>query len=313
MRKFRSVALAGVIALTLAACSDASTTVPPSSSEPAATTAAPAFPVTIGTGKDAVTIDEQPAAIVSLSPAGTEMLFAIGAGDQVVAVDEFSDYPPEAPTTELSGFDTNVEGMMSYEPDLVVLQGDPGGIVDGLTTLGVPALIQPAAVTLDDTYRQMLDLGAATGHVAEAESAVAQMRSDIEAAFAAAPEAAGMSVYHELDDTYYSVTSDTFIGLVYAEFGMTNIADAAKGASSGYPQLSAEYIVESDPTLIVLADGDCCGQSAETLAARDGWDHITAVEQEDVIVIDDAVASRWGPRIVDFIEAVSAGVQEAAA
>ena len=311
MRKFRSAALAGVVVLTLAACSDASTTAP--SAEPSPTTEAPAFPVTIGSGKDEVTIDEQPAAIVSLSPTATEILFAVGAGDQVVAVDEYSDYPPEAPTTDLSGLDTNIEAIVSYDPDLVVLQGDPGGVVDGLAALHVPALIQSAAVTLDDTYQQMLDLGVATGHVAEAEVALAQMQADIEAALAETPDAGGMSVYHELDDTYYSVTSDTFIGLVYEEFGMSNIADAAKGAASGYPQLAAEYIIDADPTLIVLADGDCCGQSIETVAARDGWDRIAAVRGGDVVVVDDAVASRWGPRIVDFIEAVSAGVKEAAA
>ncbi|MEX0984111.1 MAG: ABC transporter substrate-binding protein [Actinomycetota bacterium] len=307
MRKFRSAALAGAVVLVLAACSDVSTTVP--SSEPSPTTEAPAFPVTIGTGKYGVTIDEQPAAIVSLSPTATEMLFAIGAGDQVVAADEYSDYPAEAPTTDLSGYDPNVEAIVSFEPDLVILEGARGAVVDGLESLGIPALIQPAAASLEDTYAQMKDLGVATGYVDEATVTITAMRADIEGALAAVPDASGIRVYHELDDTYYSVTTDTFIGQVYAEFGMVNIADAAKGASSGYPQLSAEYIVKADPQLIVLADGDCCGQSAETVAARDGWGDIAAVRDGGLIVIDDSVASRWGPRIVEFIEAVSAGLQ----
>ncbi len=310
MRKFRSAALAGAMVLVLAACSDVSTTVP--SSEPSPTTEAPAFPVTIGTGKDAVTIDEEPAAIVSLSPTATEMLFAIGAGDQVVAADEYSDYPAEAPDTKLSGLDTNIEAIVSYEPDLVVLQFDPGDVVGGLEELGVPALVQPAAASLEDAYGQITDLGSATGRADEAGAVVAQMRTDIEEAFAAAPDVSGMTVYHELDDTYYSLTSDTFAGQVYAAFGMTNIADAAKGAASGFPQLSAEHIVQSDPDLIVLADGDCCGQSLETVAARDGWEDLRAVVSGNVIVVDDAVASRWGPRIVEFIDAISEAVRAAA-
>ena len=177
----------------------------------------------------------------------------------------------------------------------------------------MPVLVQPAAVTIDDSYDQMRQLGQATGHVGEADAAVAQMQTDIDTALAAAADGAGMSVYHELDDTYYSVTSDTFVGQIYELFGMTNIADEANGAASGYPQLSAEYIVEADPDLIVLADTVCCGQDATTVAARDGWDGLTAVEDGGVVTVDDSVASRWGPRIVGFIEAISAGIQQQAA
>ena len=268
-------------------------------------TVASGFPVGIGD----VTIDSQPEAIVSLSSTATEMLFAIGAGDQVIAVDEFSDYPAEAPTTKLSGFDTNVEAIVGYSPDLVVLSYDPGKLQKGLENLGIPVLMQPAAVTLDDTYQQIADLGIATGHAPAAQTLTAQMRQEIAAAITAAPSAAGVRVYHELDDTYYSVTSDSFIGLVYDAFGMTNIADEAKGAASGYPQLSAEYIVQADPQLIVLADGTCCGQSLKTVGDRDGWGDISAVRNGDVVVINDAIASRWGPRIVEFIQAVSQAVQ----
>jgi len=307
MRKTFSALVAGVV-VTLAACSDPSSV----ATQPVVTPEA-SFPVTIDNSNGPVTIDEQPTQIVSLSPTATEMLFAVGADDQVIAADEYSDYPSEAPTTDLSGYEPNVEAIAGYDPDLVVLQGDAGGVIDGLEALDVPVLVQPAAVTIDDTYEQMTQLGDATGNATDAETAVAQMQADIDAALAAAPDAAGMAVYHELDDTYYSVTSDTFIGQVYDLFGMVNIADEAKGAASGYPQLSPEYIVKADPALIVLADGTCCGQSAETVAARDGWGSIAAVKNDGVVVIDDDVASRWGPRIVDFIEAVSAAVQGQAA
>ena len=139
------------------------------------------------------------------------------------------------------------------------------------------------------------------------------MRNEIEQIVASAPDGGGTAVYHELDDTYYSVTSDTFIGQVYSMFGLENIADEAKGAGSGYPQLSSEYIVDRDPSLIVLADGECCGQSPATVAARPGWGDLTAVTDGSVIEVDDDVASRWGPRVVEFMRAVADGLQGSAA
>ena len=308
-KRFSFIVCAGVLAFSLAACgSDDPSNVDtgPSPSSVAA------FPVTIDTPGGPLTLDEQPSAIVSLSPTATEMLFAVGAGDLVVAVDDQSDFPAEAPTTELSGFEPNIEAIFAYDPDLVVLSNDLGGVVKGLGKLDVPVLMQPAAATIDDTYEQMEQLGVATGHSAQAIAAVAQMRSDVEEIVASAPGGEGVAVYHELDDTYYSVTSDTFIGQVYSMFGVKNIADEAKGAGSGYPQLSSEYIVERDPGLIVLADGACCGQSAATVAERPGWGDLSAVTGSSVIEVDDAVASRWGPRVVEFMRVVAEGLQELA-
>lgn len=306
-KRFSSLLVcAGVVVCSLAACgSDDPSNLDPSSSA----TSAAAFPVTIETPDGRVTIEEQPSAIVSLSPTATEMLFAIGADDQVEAVDDQSDFPADVPTTDLSGFEPNIEAIVSYAPDLVVLANDIGGVVKGLGKLGVPVLLQPAAATIDDTYAQIEQLGTVTGHAEEATTTIAQMRKEVEQIVASAPDGGGMAVYHELDDTYYSVTSDTFIGQVYSMFGVENIADEAKGAGSGYPQLSSEYIVDRDPSLIVLADGECCGQSPATVAARPGWGNLTAVTDGSVIEVDDAVASRWGPRVVDFMRAVAEGLQ----
>jgi iron complex transport system substrate-binding protein len=303
-----STFLAGLVASSLAACGSGGAT----AGAPASASDAAVFPVSIETAEGTVTIDERPSSIVSLSPTATEMLFGIGAGDQVVAVDDQSDYPADVPTTDLSGYEPNIEAIVSYAPDLVVLAGDAGGVVKGLGKLDVPVLVQPAAATIDDTYHQIEQLGAATGNADEAADVVAQMRSHVEEIVASAPDGAGTTVYHELDDTYYSVTSDTFIGQVYAMFGVENIADEAKGAGSGYPQLSSEYIVDRDPTLIVLADGECCGQSVATVAERPGWGDLTAVRTGSVIAIDDDVASRWGPRVVEFMREVADGLQGAA-
>ncbi|HEV2141177.1 MAG TPA: helical backbone metal receptor, partial [Candidatus Dormibacteraeota bacterium] len=224
------------------------------------------FPVTINeAGGAAVTISHQPHRIVSLSPTATEMLFAIGAGRQVIAVDDQSNYPASAPTTKLSGFQPNIEAIAGYAPDLVVAAEDTGSLVHGMQALSIPILLEPAATTLDDSYAQIKQLGTATGHASSADALVAQMRSQV-AQFVSslARPSHRLRVYHELDNTYYSVTSATVIGQVYKIFGLTHIADAATAAAPDYPQLSAEFIVSSDPDLIVLADTRCCDQNLDT-------------------------------------------------
>jgi iron complex transport system substrate-binding protein len=270
-----------------------------------ATLAAGGFPVTVG----GVTLATQPVRIVSLSPTATETLFAIGAGPQVVAVDDQSNYPPKAPTTKLSGFEPNVEAIAGYRPDLVVISIDPGGLVKSLTSLGIPTLVQPAAADLRDTYRQIGELGAATGHRAQAAMLVTQMRSKIAAIIASVPRPVRpIRVYHELDDTYYSATSRTFVGKVYRAFGLENIADGAPAKAGAYPQLSSEYIVGANPDLIVLADTKCCGQTAATVRARPGWSSIAALHDGGIVEADDDIVSRWGPRVVDFYRLVAHAV-----
>ena len=255
-----------------------------------------------------------PERIVSLSPTHTEMLFAIGAGDRLVAVDEFSNFPAEALElpNELSGFEPNVEAIAAYEPDLVVIGGDFTGLGEQLDAIGIAWWDGPAAMTLDDTYAQIEQLGATTGQVAEAAELVAQMQTDIDAIVAetVVPEEP-LTLYHELDPTYFSADSTTFIGELYSLLGLQNIADRAEADSGGFPQLNAEFIVSADPDLIFLADTKCCAETAETVAARDGWAAIAAVVNGNVIEMDDDTASRWGPRVVDYLAAVSAAVEQA--
>jgi cobalamin transport system substrate-binding protein len=271
------------------------------------------FPVTVtGTNGD-LTIDARPERIVSLSPSATEMLFAIGAGDHVVAVDDQSNYPAEAPRTKLSGYEPNVEAIAGYGPDLVVYATEPGDLGPSLQGLGVPALQLDAPAELADVYAQVETLGAATGHPEEASTVADGMRSDIDAIVASADPSAGLSFYYELDDTYYSVTSKTFIGQLFEQLGLVNIADAAEHASSGYPQLSAEYIVDADPDLVFLADTRCCAQTAASVAERPGWSDLAAVRDGDVVELDDDVASRWGPRLVDLMRQIADAAEHAQA
>jgi ABC-type Fe3+-hydroxamate transport system substrate-binding protein len=268
------------------------------------------WPVTVTGDNGELTLDAQPENIVSLSATATEMLFAIGAGTQVEAVDATSNYPTDAPVTDLSAFTPNAEAIAAYEPDLVVLSDDMNGIIDALGALEVPTLQLGAAATLDDSYAQLDTLGDATGHTEDAAKVVTDMQDRIDAAVESVGDAAqGMSVYHELDPTYYSVGSSTFIGSVYELFGLENIADSAAEAAGGYPQLSAEYVVGEAPDLIVLADTICCDQTAETLAERPAFDTVPAVQEGRVLEASDDVASRWGPRIADFAESVAAELQ----
>lgn len=251
-----------------------------------------------------------PQAIVSLSPTSTEMLFAIGAGDQVIAVDDRSDYPAEAPVTDLSGFTPNVEAILGYEPDLVVSNADTADLVAGLEQAGVETLILPAAEDLDDTYDQIEQLGAVTGHVGEAAELVAQMKTDIDETLAGLPEReTPLTYYHELDNTFYSVTDDTYIGQIYGMLGLRSIATGG----DGYPQLSNEFILEQNPDVVFLADGQCCGVTPEVVAARAGWNELGAVRDGRVYVLDEDIASRWGPRVVDLVRELAAIVAAAPA
>lgn len=257
-----------------------------------------------------LTLPDKPEKIVSLSGTTTEMLFAIGAGDQVEAVDMLSTYPPEAPVTELDAFVPNVEAITGYEPDLVVLSHDQDDIIGQLEEVAVPVYYAPAAVTLDDTYQQISDLGALTGNDDAAATLNDDIATGIEKLVADLPDREDpLTAYYELDGELFSLTSDTYAGSLLQLAGLENIADEAADAAEtgGYPQLSPEFVLDSDPDLIFVSGED----AATDVASRDGWDTVSAVADGNVIVLDPDVASRWGPRVVELMEAVTAAVAAA--
>jgi iron complex transport system substrate-binding protein len=244
--------------------------------------------------------------IISLSPTVTEDLFAIGAGKQVIAVDQDSNFPKRAPRTSLSGYDPNAEAVANYHPDLVLISYNPNNFASQLRQLGIKTVMEPASNNLTQAYRQIRSIGRLTGHAAGAKKVVHSMQTNLAKIVKSVPSSRRhLRVYHELDPTYYSATSKTFIGSVYRLFGFKDIADAADSSGGGYPQLSAEYIVAQNPQIIVLADTKCCGQNGATVAARPGWSTINAVQHHRVYGADDDVASRWGPRIVQFARSVA--------
>lgn len=301
----RSLALTAVLATVLASACGSST----HSSSSASGTRSAGFPLTIKTGVGAVTIAHRPRRIVSLSPSATEDLFAVGAGSQVVAVDSDSIYPKNAPHTSLSAYHPSVEAIAKYRPDLVVITDDINHIAEQLAKLNVPVLLEPAPNNFSGAYAQLAQIGQATGNGAGATRAVDKMRGQIASLVHSVPRPTrALTVYHELDETGYSADSRTFVGEVYKMFGLKNIADKAAKANN-YPQLSREYIVASDPDLIVLADTVCCGQSAAKVAARPGWKNITAVKTGMVVPVNDSVASEWGPQFVQFVKTIAAAVR----
>lgn len=309
--------------LVLAACGgDAATTTSETTTTAAdittTSTAGPDqnFPATVIAANGEVVIPERPEAIVSLSATATEMLFAIGAGDQVVAVDNLSNYPPEAPVTDLAAFTPSAEAVASYSPDLVVISFDANDLLAGLTQLEIPTLLMPAAATLEEVWAQFGVLGAATGNVDETSEVVVAIQTDLDEVVVGTDLGGeALTYYYELSETYFSATSSTFIGSLIGQLGLVNIADPADadGAAFGFPQLTAEFIIAADPDLILLADTLCCGQNAAAVAARPGWEAMQAVAGGGVVELNDDVASRWGPRIVDLLSQIARAASELAA
>lgn len=257
------------------------------------------------------TVPESTLRIVSLSPTATEMLYAIGAGDQVVAVDSLSTYPDEvAPkVTKISAYEPSAEAILGYTPDVVVISNDMNKISEQLTAANkdIQVWTGAAAASLDDVYKQITELGVLTGHETDAEDLIDSMKSRIEKATSSVTPKTSLSYYYELDNTYYSVTSNTFVGALLKPFGLVNIADGVEEGND-YPQLNAEAIAKANPSVIFLADTKCCAMDKKTVSARAGWGGIDAVKNGHIIELDDDVASRWGPRVVDLIEQFATAV-----
>jgi iron complex transport system substrate-binding protein len=249
-----------------------------------------------------------PKRIISLSPSATEILYAIGSGKQVIAVDDLSNYPSEAPMTKLSAFNPNVEALLNYKPDLIILNADATKALEvkaALEKLKIKVFLERAPKTLREAYLEITALGRATGKISGAQSVVSDMKRKIAAAVKSGRTSKKISFFHELDNSLYTATSDTFIGKVYKDFNLINIADpAATADSAGYPQLQSEFVIKSNPKIVFLADAQY-GESLATLTKRPGWSGIAAVKNQNVVSLPDDIPSRWGPRLVDFYQFIA--------
>lgn len=263
------------------------------------------FPVTVTGANGEVTIAERPERIVVLSSSLTEMVFAVGAGDQVVAVDSYSDHPAEAPTTDLSAFQPNVEAIAEFEPDLVLLARDRDDLVAALDAADITSIVLSGAADLEEVYTQVETIGAITGHAGAASELSEQMRTEIDEQFT---RLAGVTVpatyFYEISTDYHTSTSDAFVGSILSATGMTNIADGVDPSAGAYPQLAAEYVLESDPELIVVAHTDGSAPTADEVAVRPGWSTLQAVAGGNIVLLDTDLASRWGPRVVELVTTI---------
>jgi iron complex transport system substrate-binding protein len=282
-----------------------------------------ALPFIVAGGASAAT---KPSCIVSLSPTATETLYAIGAGNQVQAVDTDSDFPTTGlPKKRINGLSPSVEAVIgicktsaahpSAKPDLVVISYDANEIQQKLKAVGVKVIDQAPPTTVAGALGQIEQLGALTGHVSSADKLAASIKTTINADIASVPKHAGktLTAYYELSiKPYYSLTSSTFVGALLKALGVVNIADPQNtSADAGYPELSTEYIVSANPKVIFLADTISGGQSTSTVAKRPGWSKIAAVQDHEVIGLNDDIASRWGPRLSVLMNQLTAAVKGA--
>lgn len=252
-----------------------------------------------------------PRRIVSLSATHTEMLYAIGAADQIAATDLTSNYPPEAQeTTKVDAFNFNVEEVVSLDPDLVVLAFDFNGEVDALAAAGVESLLLAPPPDLSGALDQLSQLGDATGNGAEAARLAADLEGEIQDIIDNAPRTEpAPTFFHEIDATLFTANSSTYLGSLFADFGLVNIADEVPDEfASGYVQLSGEFILDSNPDLIFLGDA-AFGESLETVAARPGWGSLSAVQEGNVFDLDADISGRWGPRTLDLVAQIAQALE----
>jgi iron complex transport system substrate-binding protein len=272
------------------------------------TSSASKYPLQVKSGGYITKLSAKPVRIISLSPSATEILFALNADDQVLAVDDNSNFPERAPKSQLSGFSPNVEAIVSFKPDLVILQIDSTkalAVRDSLSKLKIPVFMEPAARNLSDTYKEIRLLGKLIEKEKQANVLIKKMKKDISKVLKSTKKLSNLKIFHELDNTLYTATSKTFIGKVYKDFGLVNVADAANGAdTSGYPQLSAEFLISQNPDYIFLADAQY-GETKSSVQTRPGWQTINAVQKGKVFELPADIPSRWGPRVVDFYRFVA--------
>lgn len=318
----RLALLAIALALLVVACNgddDGAAASTPATATQAAATATPAqpvpaeqipvsgaaFPLTVTdfSGAD-VTVEAEPHAIISYSPGATEILFAIGAGARLVAVDEFSDFPPAtAELPKLAYTSPDPEAALAHAPDLVILATRQNEQVAIFRGLGMTVVYMASADSLDQVYEQIALLGALTGREAEAEALAAEMQSRIAAVTERlAGVESGPRVFYELTNDLYTAAPNTFVGSLLETLKAQNVA---AGAASQFPQLSAEAVIAADPEVVLLADAEF-GESLETVAARPGWSGVSAVVNARVYPLDADLTDRPGPRLAEGIELLAA-------
>ncbi len=239
-----------------------------------------------------------PKRIISLSPSITEILFEIGSGNQVIAVDNLSNYPNEAPISDISAYDPNVEAISLLKPDLVILSYNIKNLKTALKKMGIETIYLPAPLNFEDILDQIDYLGLQTGNEDKAKKLIFKMKNRMKTLQKLRENETATKIYHEIDPNFYSPSKFSFIGDIYQKLNYKNVADKADISNLGYPKLSPELIISENPDLIVLPGKD--NKYVEKVKLRPGWSYIEAVKKNNFLLTNNDIASRWGPRILNF-------------
>ena len=313
--------LIALVALAVAACAGPAATPVPTVAPTAAPTATPAptptaspvaaFPITLTDDEGTqVEVKAEPQKIVSLTPAATETLFELGLGDRVVGkVEDFTVYPPEAANVpDVAKFGSvDVEKIVGLGADLVIAGGsnfNPPEAIAQLRSLGVPVVVLYApdvATALKDIEL----IGSATGRTEKATGVTADIGAAFDEVKAATSGLEAPRVFYELDAT------NGFFGPAPDYFGaeMIKVAggDPLTSGTPGVYQIEPEKIIDFDPQVVLLGDA-AYGVTAEQVAARPGWETLSAVKDGAIRPIDDVVVTRPGPRLADGIRALALAI-----
>jgi len=249
--------------------------------------------------------------IVSVSPTHTETLFALGLGEFVVGVDSESDFPEAALDVrrdDLEPDSADLAPLLSLAPDVVIIGDDPTGLAQRLDAEGIASFTGPEPDTLDDVYAQIVGIAGVVGRPELGEDLVASMRVSITASVASLPANSGRTYFHEVDPSLVTITPGNFLDSVYGELGLESIVAPDP---SGFTAVTPDQVLSANPDVIMLADVECCAVSADVLANRPGWSGLSAVSNGAVVELQDYMVMRWGPRVVDLVEAVAVGAASA--
>lgn len=251
-----------------------------------------------------IKLDGIPERIVSTAPTPTEILFAVGAGSQVVGVDDYSDYPAEvANITKVGSYTLSTEVIIGLQPDLIVSSDlVPLSQLELLEDRGIPFVIL-ATRNLDDVLKDVRLVGILTGHVEEANALADSLEARIDAVAEKTMEddLVRPRVYLEYYP-YWTYGPGSFGNDLIALAGGVNIAE---NTSSEYPMLTSEFVIAQDPEVIIYTVGYMTTTTADEIASRPGWDEVTAVVNDEIHSLDDNLMSRYGPRIVDGLESLA--------
>lgn len=266
-----------------------------------------AFPMVVSddAGRQ-VTIARAPERIISIAPSNTEILFALGLADRVVGVDSYSNYPPEATDKPLVGdyVDPDLETIVAAEPDLILAtEAHVATVLPELETLGLPTVVVEPK-NLDEVFTGIALVGQITGESETAQTLVCALQARVAAVTAAIADSPKPRVFFELSPDLYTAGPGSFVDDILSRAGGQNIA---ADAGELWPQLSMEALVSADPEVVLLADHEA-GVTAEQVAARAGWQGVSAVETGRIVALDADLVARPGPRVVDGLEAVAAAL-----